>query len=130
MNHRGVAGDRFAFDNDVWAEEVGRFGTSSDAYLEAEKARAAIERAGSRIAIRPCLSLGPDATRLSGCAKAYVPLEGTTAGAPFGFVFSIDREKDGRVVLRLIAYGERHPNSSRSVYERAHRRLHGRYQDQ
>jgi hypothetical protein len=33
--------------------------------------------------------------------------------------------------LRLLAFGEGHPRpGSRSVYERAHKRLHGRYPDQ
>jgi len=33
--------------------------------------------------------------------------------------------------LALVAFGDRHPApGTRSVYERAHKRLHGRYQDQ
>jgi hypothetical protein len=36
-----------------------------------------------------------------------------------------------RMELQLLAFGERHPPSgARSVYERAHKRLHGRYPDQ
>jgi hypothetical protein len=35
----------------------------------------------------------------------------------------------GRVILRLIAYGGRHPRIGRSVYQRAHRRPHGHYPD-
>lgn len=31
---------------------------------------------------------------------------------------------------RDLLHGERHPAAGRSVYERAHRRLHGRYPDQ
>lgn len=35
------------------------------------------------------------------------------------------------MTLRFIAYGERHPAAgTRSVYERAHKRLHRRYPDQ
>jgi len=31
----------------------------------------------------------------------------------------------------MLAFGERHPEpGSRSVYERAHKRLHGRYPDE
>jgi hypothetical protein len=34
------------------------------------------------------------------------------------------------VALALVAYGERHPaRGARSAYERAHKRLHGRYPD-
>jgi hypothetical protein len=65
------------------------------------------------------------------CAKVYVPIAVTTSDAPYGFVLALrsDRES-GRIVLRLIAFGERHPSAGRSVYERAHKRLYGRYPDQ
>ena len=61
-----VSGERFAFDEDVWAEEVGRLSATGLAHAD---------RPGARIAVRPCESEGPDGTLLAGCAKAYVPLE-------------------------------------------------------
>jgi hypothetical protein len=58
-----------------------------------------------------------------------VPLdaEGATA-APFGFVFRLTDKGDGLAWV-MVAFGERHPanKASKSVYERAHKRLHGRY---
>ncbi len=74
MAHMVVPGERFAFDRDVWAEEVGRFAARGQAHRSAEKARTEIERHDARIAAQPCRSDGPDRTRLAGCAKVYVPL--------------------------------------------------------
>ncbi len=127
-----VPGERFAFDEDVWAEEVGRLRGTGRAHACAVGARRDIERSRARIAARPCESEGPEATGLAGCAKVYAPLGVEPSRAPYGFVFAIRVESDsGRVVLRMLAYGERHPGpGTRSVYERAHKRLHGRYQDE
>jgi hypothetical protein len=126
-----VGGERFAFDDDVWTEEVGRLGTAGRAHAAAVTARAQIERPGSRVAVRACDADAADGTRLAGCAKVYVPLEAEPSRAPYGFVFAIRTDAaSGRVGLRLLAYGERHPGLGRSVYERAHRRLHGRYPGQ
>ncbi len=124
-----VAGERFAFDEDVWAEELGRFTATGHAHASARTARAQIERPGAQIAVRACEGDGSDGTLLNGCAKVYVPLDVEPSRAPYGFVFAIRAQvRGGRVMLRLIAYGERHPAAgTRSVYERAHRRLHGRY---
>lgn len=60
-----------------------------------------------------------------------VPITSAPAShRPFGFVLSAGRDDRG-VYLALVAYGERHPRpGTRSVYERAHKRLHGRYPDQ
>lgn len=131
MADMAVVGERFAFDDDVWAEEIGRFSTSGRAHAVAVGARSDIERPDARIAVRPCESEGPDGTRLAGCVKVYAPLRTEPSRAPYGFVFAIRTQADsGRVALRMVAYGERHPSRGRNVYERAHRRLHGRYQDE
>jgi len=63
--------------------------------------------------------------------KIYVPItEAPASDRPFGFVLSPGRDASGPY-LALVAYGERHPApGTRSVYERAHKRLHGRYPDQ
>ena len=59
---------------------------------------------------------GADGTRLAGRAKVYVPIDVEPSRAPLGFVFAIRAQAhDGRVVLRLVAYGERHPSAGRSV---------------
>jgi hypothetical protein len=74
----------------------------------------------------------PDPTKktiLPGCRKLYVPLgeEGASA-APFGFVLQAVRTEEG-LAWGFLAFGERHPDNpaTRSVYQRAHKRLHGRY---
>lgn len=102
--------------------------------------RAAAERARNRIAangvarteLRTCRADGDDGTRLARCLKVYVPLgEGAPSERPYGFVFELAEARGGGVTLRFLAFGERHPPSgTRSVYERAHKRLHGRYPDQ
>ena len=75
---------------------------------------------------------GGDGTRLARCLKVYVPLVDRPASErPYAFVFELAVSGEGDVTLRLIAYGERHPApATRCVYERAHKRLHGRYPDQ
>lgn len=81
--------------------------------------------------MRGCEENGPDGTRLVSCAKVYVPIAASVSEAPYGFVFALRIDpKSGTVMLRLIAFGERHPTTGRSAYERAHKRLHGRYPDQ
>jgi hypothetical protein len=49
--------------------------------------------------------------------------------APFGFVFQLAQDSDDRFVWNFTAFGERHPDNpaTRTVYERAHKRIHGRY---
>ena len=131
MAGAGVAGDRLAFDDDICAEEVDRFDAGSRAHTAATIARRKIERPGGQVVVRACDAEGSDGTRLSGCAKVYVALDVEPSGAPFGFVFALRTDPDGTVRLRMLAFGERHPApGSRSVYERAHKRLHGRYPDE
>ena len=128
----GVPGERFAFDEIVWEDEVGRFDDRADARGAATRAREEIERSGSRIAVRACDAEGSDGTRLVGCAKVYLPLGREPSRAPWAFVFEFGTDsRTGRVVLGLLAFGERHPPpGTRSVYERAHKRLHRRSPDQ
>jgi hypothetical protein len=116
----------------VWEDEVGRFVERSAARAAAERERGRLERDGLELsALAGCEAEGPDRTRLGGLVKAYVPLADRPASErPFGFIFAPDRGPSGPF-LRLLAFGERHPaKGSRSVYERAHKRLHGRYPDQ
>jgi hypothetical protein len=63
--------------------------------------------------------------------KVYVPITiAPPSERPFGFVLVPGVARDGRLQLTLLAFGERHPRrGSRSVYERAHKRRHGRYPD-
>lgn len=123
-----------AFDADVWEQEVERFGDRSRPRAAAERARRELERSGpGGRDFQRCAAEGDDGTRLTACVKLYVPLDRPSSEAPYGFVFQVgvDDGPPRRIELSLLAFGERHPApGTRSVYERAHKRLHGRYPDQ
>jgi hypothetical protein len=71
--------------------------------------------------LQACLPEGPDGTRLANCVKAY--LGAARASRPYGVVFVADLV-DGSIVLRHLAFGERHPGpDTESVYRVADRRL-------
>ena len=117
---------------EIWEAEVERLREGSPARIAAERERTPLEQNGvPRAELLACAAAGEDGTRLARELKVYVPItEGSASQRPFGFVFSLVAE-DGRPRLVLTAFGERHPaRGTRSVYERAHKRLHGRYPDQ
>lgn len=116
----------------VWREEVERFDERSQPRVVAERERRRLEHEGLSLShVQRCAAQGSDGTRLGGLLKVYVPIsEAPPSGRPFGFVLSAARGERGLYVA-LVAFGERHPRPGvRSVYHRAHRRLHGRYPDQ
>ena len=116
-------------DPDVWREEVERLDPRSPARIAAERERRHLGEQGIALDhLQRCPELGDDQTKLAGLLKAYVPIAGSApSGRPFGMVFS----PEPGPILALVAFGERHPRpGTRSVYERAHKRLHGRYPDQ
>lgn len=118
-----------SFDVDVWTEEVGGLDQGSPMRVAAERARTEIGAAGvARSELRACRA-GADGTRLALCVKAYLPLgDDPPDERPYAFVFELAERRDGGVVLRLLAFGERQPaQGARSVYERAHNRRFGRY---
>lgn len=117
------------FDEDVWIEEVGRYRRLSPPASAAVRARREISDETKKHRWLPCARRGEDHTRLERCVKIYVPLDETPSAAPYGFVFELVVQAD-RPVAQMLAYGERHPadrKASRSVYERAHKRLHGHW---
>lgn len=118
------------FDREEWREEVERLDERSQARIQAERARREIEAGTATLNWQRCEAEGEGGTNLPGCNKLYVPLgkPGATE-APFGFVFQLAQDPDGSLVWNFIAFGERHPDNpaTRTVYERAHKRLHGRY---
>lgn len=120
----------FRFDHEEWAQEVDRLDQNAKSRVQAERARRLVEASDDRIALRRCETGGGDGTNLPGCAKLYVPLGKDGAShAPYGFVFQLAQTPDGSLVWSFLAFGERHPTNpaTRSVYERAHKRLHGKY---
>jgi len=116
-------------DLHTWAQEIERYREGAAPRLAAERERRRLEQDGVRIPVlQRCSVEGVDGTSLGGLVKVYVPISDAPASErPYGFVLIPTREG----VLALVAFGERHPVAgTRSVYERAHKRLHGRYPDQ
>jgi hypothetical protein len=78
----GVEGDRFAFDEDVWAEEVGRFSEHGRAHASAVAARAQISgralglrfvRASRKVPTEPRLRAAARSTRRSTPSRRELP---------------------------------------------------------
>jgi len=116
------------FDESVWHEAIRGF--SREPLQIATSARHAAERRGIALAdVLPCQTIGPDGTQLSGCAKLYLPLgDAPPSERPMAFVLRLARAPDETLAWIFIAFGHRHPGPGvRSVYERAHRQLHGRF---
>ena len=129
---RGVARIPVRISPAAWIEEVERFDSRSPARIAAERERRSLEEVGLRIVdLQRCVAEAPDRMKLGGHVKVYVPISADPASQrPFGFVFSPGRDHRG-VYLTFVSFGERHPRpGTRSVYERAHKRLNGRYPDQ
>ncbi len=109
-------------DPATWTEDIGCTGAADRAGIEAAKRR--YERSGVPLTeLRPCDAEGRDGTELPDCVKAYLP---APAGR-FGMVFSVDRASTGLTFVYL-AFGARHQphgSNARTVYQLAHRRLHG-----
>ncbi len=125
--HDILGGPRFAvtFDDELWRREVGRLAQKSRARSAAEVARRVLEREGiHRDRLAACEPEAADGTRLGGCVKLRVPLGRPASEAPYGFVLEPALDEEGRLKLRLLAFGLRHPDrpATRSVYERAHNR--------
>ena len=118
------------FGSVEWREEVERYDRRSPARVQAQSARKTIEAGTATLDWKRCKADGPGGTKLPGCRKLYVPLGKQGASeAPCGFVFQLIQKPDDSLAWNMIAFGERHPTDerTRNVYERAHRRLYGRY---
>jgi hypothetical protein len=116
----------------VWRAEVERFDRSSPARLAAERERRRLLSDGVALAdLRRCEAEAAGGTSLAGLVKVYVPIsDAPPSERPYAFVLSPAR-RERIPALALVAFGERHPRRGvRSVYERAHKRLHGRYPDE
>lgn len=113
-----------------WEEEVERYAPRSPARAQAQSARRTIEAGAATLAWKRCKADGPDGTKLPRCRKLYIPLgkEGASA-APYGLGFQLIQKPGASLTWNMIAFGERHPTAerTRNVYERAHKRMHGRY---
>jgi hypothetical protein len=116
------------FHDAVWREAVRGF--SGRPLVIATSTRSTLEGSGVALeALRPRDANGPDGTRLAGCAKLYLPItDGPPSQRPFAFILQLARDTDGELVRVSVAFGHRHPDAGvRSVHERAHRQLHGKF---
>ena len=116
------------FDEAIWHEAIRGF--SASRFKMRPTPTSPAERRGIALAeVLPCEAVGPDGTRLAGCAKLSVRLgNAPPSERPFAFVLKLGRQADGTLGWALVALGHRHPKPGvRSVYERAHRQLHGRF---
>jgi hypothetical protein len=117
---RGFA--RVLFNEGAFAEDTMRSGRAGVEALR--EARSRLEQDGVEIkTLRRCDPEDRDGTKLPACFKIYLP----APNGKFGMVFRFIRDSDG-LALRYLAYGVRHhPRDShaQTVYEIAHRRLHG-----
>lgn len=64
-----------------------------------------------------------------GCGKLYLSVfDAPPSERPFAFVLQLAREMDSTLVWVFVAFGHGHPRAGvRSVYDRAHPQLHGRF---
>jgi hypothetical protein len=112
------------FDAAAFAEDLAA--ASARGRDVAAAARRDFEREGAPVGrLRPCLAEAADGTRLPNCVKTYLPWP----DGRFGMVFAVER-RSGQLVLAFLGFGVRHQPAgahAASVYERAHRRLHGRW---
>ena len=113
---------RVVFDEVAFAEDVMRSGRSGAAVLQETRRR--YERDGVGVErLRACEAEGSDGTELPACFKVYLP----EPAGKFGMVLALASDERG-LGLRCLAFGMRHhPKGSHAetVYETAHRRLHG-----
>ena len=115
---------RFAarFDLDAFREDMARATPAGRDAAEAAKRR--YEASGvPRSELGPCDPEHRDGTKLPQCLKVYLPPPAGRFGMVFKFVVANDGPR-----LEYLAFGVRHhpPGANAStVYEIAHRRVHG-----
>jgi hypothetical protein len=113
---------RVLFNEGAFSEDTMRSGRAGAEALR--EARSQFERDGVEIkALRRCDPEGRDGTKLQASFKIYLP----APNGKFGMVFRFTRDSEG-IALRYLAFGVRHhprDTNARTVYEIAHRRLHG-----
>lgn len=121
---------RALFEDEGFQADLARYAGGRGEGIAA-RARAAFESHGvPRSELWQCQALGRDGTKLGGRVKVYLPLSALAGGErPFRMLFSPALES-GELVVAFLAFGIGHqrPGSrSPSVYEVAHRRVHGQW---
>ena len=113
---------RVLFNEGAFAEDTMRSGRAGAKVLRETRSR--FEREGVEIkATRRCEPESREGINLPACFKVYLP----APNGKFGMVLRFIRDDQG-LALRYLAFGIRHhPRDSNAptVYDIAHRRLHG-----
>jgi hypothetical protein len=113
---------RVLFNEGAFAEDTMRSGRAGAKVLR--ETRNQLEREGVEIkTLRRCESESREGVKLPACVKLYLP----PPSGKFGMVLRFVRDNEG-LALRYLAFGVRHhPHDSNAptVYDIAHRRLHG-----
>lgn len=115
------------FDEAVWSHAIDGFSKQSKAIATSVRTR--LEADGAALAdVLACNAEGPDGTQLADCVKLYLPWrDAPPSERPFAFVLRLRRDK-AALVWNFVAFGPRRPRPGvRTVYERAHRQIHGRF---
>ncbi len=115
------------FEEAVWAHAID--GLSNKSKEIATSARAQLEAEGVGLTdVLVCDAEGSDGTELADCVKLYLPWrDAPPSERPFAFVLRLRRDKTA-LVWNFVAFGPRHPRPGvRTVYERAHRQIHGHF---
>jgi hypothetical protein len=125
---RRAQGPRFAvrFDEDALADDLSH-ATAAGRQIAAE-ARELLGRHGVPASLlTACEPEARDGTHLAGCVKLYLPDADGAWGMVFRAAFALAGA--GTPTLLCLAFGVRHPAHAwqPSVYQVAHRRLHGRH---
>jgi hypothetical protein len=123
MPSQSRSGGRFRveFDDPTFAEDL-EHTTSDTGRALAESERDELTADGlSPDWLKRCEPEGRDGTKLPGCGKIYIP----EPDGPWGMVFQLRIDDEGRPFLACLAFGTRHPTGpgALSVYEVASRRL-------
>jgi hypothetical protein len=112
---------RVTFDDAAFAEDLEHSSPAgrNAAYSERDELTRDGGLAPDRL--KACEAEGRDGTRLPGCVKIYIP----APDGPWGMVFQLRIDDDGRPYLACLAFGVRHPTGpgALSVYEVADKRL-------
>lgn len=118
----GPGTPKITFDDAAFAEDLAH-STAAARTVALAARRQMLARGLADITLYACKPEAEDGTRLPRCVKTYVP----GPGKPWRMVFELRSASDGRLFLDFLAFGVGHPTrpGQPSVYQIAHRRLHG-----
>jgi hypothetical protein len=114
---------RVEFDDAAFAEDLEHVRSDTARTLAQRECKKLTADGLSPDRLKRCEAEARDGTSLPGRVKIYIPEPDDT----WGMVFELRIDDAGRPFLACLAFGTRHPTGpgALSVYDVAHRRLHG-----